>query len=375
VKVQGAWLDHPGTQSLCRALEGAGYQALFVGGCVRNALLGVAVKDVDMATDATPQTVTNIAQNAGFKVIPTGIDHGTVTVIAEGVPHEVTTFRQDISTDGRHAIVAFSTDVAQDAMRRDFTMNALYARADGGVVDPLRGLPDLLARRVMFVGDPNQRIAEDYLRILRFFRFFAWYGDHDQGLDADGLAACAENLAGIETLSRERVGAEMCKLLAAADPSQAVAAMAQSGVLTASLPGANATALPVAVHFGLQTWQARLAVLGGAIDTLRLSRADVALITLMRDEFGSMRGPGELAYRHGMQTAAAIVLGRAAMFEIPPAPDWRAQAERGAQAVFPVTSADLMPVLQGPALGAALRDAQNRWIASNFALTKSDLLG
>jgi poly(A) polymerase len=242
-------------------------------------------------------------------------------------------------------------------------------------VDPLGGLPDLLARRVRFVGDPDLRITEDYLRILRFFRFFAWYGDPEQGLDADGLAACAANLAGIETLSRERVGAEICKLLAAENPSQAVAAMAQSGVLAAAVPGADAKSLPLAVHFGAIDWQSRLAVLGGAIHTLRLSRADISQIALIRDEFGSTRGPGELAYRHGMQTATAVILGRAALFETPPHTGWHAAAETGATAVFPVTAADLMPALQGPTLGTALRDLESRWVASGFVLTKSDLLG
>ena len=375
MKVQGEWLKHPGTQSLCRALEAEGFQALFVGGCVRNALIGAPVADLDLATDALPETVTNIAEKAGFKVVPTGIDHGTVTVIAQGVAHEVTSFRRDVSTDGRRATVAFSTDVVTDAMRRDFTMNALYARANGDIVDPLGGLPDILARRVRFVGDAEQRITEDHLRILRFFRFYAWYGDPSGGLDAEGLAACAAHSAGLETLSRERVGAEICKLLSAPDPSQAIAAMAQSGILAVALPGADATALPLAVHFGAKSWQARLAVLGGAIDSLRLSRTDLAQITLIRDEFASTRGPGELAYRHGLPTTRAIILGRAALFETPPAADWQTQANLGAQANFPIAAADLMPAVQGPALGAKLRDHESRWIASGFTLTKADLLG
>ncbi|QCO55827.1 CCA tRNA nucleotidyltransferase [Pseudorhodobacter turbinis] len=375
MKVDGAWLHHVGTQTLCRALEAKGYQALFVGGCVRNALLGAPVNDIDIATDALPETATNIAESQGFNVIPTGIDHGTVTVIAKGLPHEVTTFRQDIETNGRHATVRFSTDVAMDAARRDFTMNALYARIDGTVVDPLGGLPDLQARRVRFVGDATLRITEDYLRILRFFRFFAWYGDPALGLDAEGLAACAANSAGIETLSRERVGAELCKLLSAPDPSLAVASMAQSGVLAAALPGADARALPIAVHFGLGSWQGRLAVLGGAVETLRLSRSDLAQITLIRNEVGNMRSPAELGYRFGADVAAAVTLSRAAMFETPPPEGWQAQVQLGAQARLPVSAADLMPEFQGAALGAQLHMLEDRWIASGFTLSKTDLLG
>ncbi|MDP1577484.1 MAG: CCA tRNA nucleotidyltransferase, partial [Cypionkella sp.] len=168
MKISDDWIGHPGTQALCKVLAQAGCQALFVGGCVRNSLLGVPVADIDIATNARPEIVSNLAETAGFRVVPTGIEHGTVTVIAQGLAHEVTTFRRDVETDGRRAVVAFSSDVVEDAARRDFTMNALYARADGSVLDPLGGLPDLIARRVRFVGEPQARIREDYLRILRF---------------------------------------------------------------------------------------------------------------------------------------------------------------------------------------------------------------
>ena len=375
MKIGGAWLEHPGTQGLCATLARGGATALFVGGCVRNALIGAAVNDIDIATDATPETVTNLAENAGFKVIPTGVEHGTVTVIAKSVTHEVTTFRRDVETDGRHAVVAFSTSVAEDAARRDFTMNALYAKADGTVVDPLGGLPDLLARRVRFVGDPEQRITEDYLRILRFFRFFAWYGDPAQGLDSEGLAACAAHSAGIEALSRERVGAEMVKLLSAPNPSMAVASMAQTGILSATLPGADAQALPMLVHFGAQSWQARLAVIGGDFASLRLSRSDLAQVSLIHSELGEMRPPAELGYRFGAEVAEAVILGRSAMLETTPPQDWQNDMKSGVTAKFPIAAADLMPDLQGKALGDALRDMEKRWIDSGFALTKAELLG
>lgn len=375
MRIDGSWLHHPGTQALCRALQSGGFQALFVGGCVRNALIGAAVNDIDLATDANPETVTKLAQNDGFKVVPTGIDHGTVTVIANGVPHEVTTFRQDVETNGRHAVVRFSTSVAEDAARRDFTMNALYARADGEIVDPLGGLPDLMARRVRFVGDPVQRITEDYLRILRFFRFFAWYGDQSQGLDAEGLAACAAHSAGLETLSRERVGAELTKLLSAPDPSMAVASMAQSGVLAAALPGAEARALPVLVHLGMADWVPRLAVLGGAAESLRLARSDLAQLNLIRAEVGALRSAQELGYRYGPEVARAVILCRAALLETPPPEGWQAATQQGAEAVFPVAATDLMADFQGKALGDKLRALEQAWIDSGFSLTKPDLLG
>ncbi len=174
---------------------------------------------MDIATDARPEKVTALIEAAGYKVVPTGIAHGTVTVVADHHPYEVTTFRRDLETDGRRARVAFADDVAEDARRRDFTMNALYADAEGTVVDPLGGLGDLERRCVRFVGEAEARIREDYLRILRFFRFHAWYGDPAEGLDPEGLAACAGLADGLERLSRERVGHETLRLLAAADPA------------------------------------------------------------------------------------------------------------------------------------------------------------
>jgi poly(A) polymerase len=379
MKISGDWIAEPGTQKLCKALEDAGYRALFVGGCVRNALLGVAVADIDIASDALPETVSNIAEKAGFRVVPTGIDHGTVTVIANGIPHEVTTFRRDVETDGRRAVVAFSQDVAEDAARRDFTMNALYADATGHVIDPLGGLPDLIARRVRFVGEADARIREDYLRILRFFRFHAVYGDPDAGIDADGLAACAANSDGIAGLSRERIGAEMRKLLAAKDPAPSVAIMAQAGILAQVLPGADHRALAPLVHLeaGLSPrWQRRLAVLGGEdlTEHLRLSRADLGSILRIRDEIGSTLSPAALGWKLGQQEAIDVMLCRAAVLEMPLPPDWQPHIARGAQANLPVSAADLMPALQGAALGAKLKEIEARWLGSDLTAARDELL-
>ena len=380
MRVTGDWLTRPQTQAVCAALTGAGYRALLVGGCVRNALLGEAVADVDIATDAEPATVTRLAEAAGLKAVPTGIDHGTITVVAGGIPHEVTTFRRDVETFGRHATVAFSTRVEDDAARRDFTMNALYATPDGDVIDPLNGLPDLRMRRLRFVGDAVARITEDYLRILRFFRFHAWYGDPDAGLDAEALAACAAHSEGLDTLSRERVGAETRKLLLARDPAPAVAAMAQAGVLQHVLPGANARALPVLVHLEAgrsPDWLRRLVVLGGEdpADRLRLSRAEAKRLDILRRGLSSMEAPAALGYRYGPDAAATVVLARAAVLETPLAAAWDEEIALGASARFPVTAADLMPTLSGPALGERLAVLEARWIASGFRLTRDDLLG
>lgn len=379
MRITGDWLAQPGTQALCGALEAAGYRALFVGGCVRNALLGVSVADVDIATDARPETVTRLAEAAGLRVVPTGIEHGTVTVIAGGVPHEVTTFRRDVETDGRRAVVAFADDVTEDAARRDFTMNALYADLRGNVIDPLGGLPDLVARRLRFVGDAHQRIREDYLRILRFFRFHAHYGDPGQGMDADALAASAELAEGVDGLSRERIGSEIRKLLAAPDPAPAVAAMAQAGVLARVLPGSDPRALAPLVHLEGDLpprWQRRLAALGGqeVEERLRLSRADAAVLAALRDAVGRGWSPAALGWKLGAEGGRDAVLLRAALLESPLSTDWQTDVARGAASVMPVTAIDLMPDLQGAALGARLKEIEARWLASDLRLTRADFL-
>jgi poly(A) polymerase len=379
MRITGDWLAQPGTQVLCTALEAAGYRALFVGGCVRNALLGVSVADVDIATDARPETVTRLAEAAGLRVVPTGIEHGTVTVIAGGVAHEVTTFRRDVETDGRRAVVAFADDVTEDAARRDFTMNALYADLRGNVIDPLSGLPDLVARRLRFVGDAHQRIREDYLRILRFFRFHAHYGDPDQGMDAEALAASAELAEGVDGLSRERIGSEIRKLLAAPDPAPAVAAMAQAGVLARVLPGSDPRALAPLVHLEGDLpprWQRRLAALGGqeVEERLRLSRADAAVLAALRDAVGRGWSPAALGWKLGAEGGRDAVLLRAALLESPLSTDWQTDVARGAASVMPVTAIDLMPDLQGAALGARLKEIEARWLASDLRLTRADFL-
>jgi poly(A) polymerase len=382
LRITGDWLSGPAPQAVCAMLTDGGHQAWFVGGCVRNALLGAAITDIDITTDATPERVTELARARGFHPVPTGFDHGTVTVVVEGHPFEVTTFRRDIETDGRRAVVAYATTIEEDAHRRDFTMNALYAAPDGALADPIGGLPDLEARRVRFIDDAHARIREDYLRILRFFRFHAWYGDPGHGLDAEALAAISANSGGLETLSRERVGIELKKLLSAPDPAPAVAAMAQAGVLARVLPGADATALAVLVHheaaLGVKPDPIRrLACLGGEahMDRLRLSKADDRRLGRLLEHRGTFASPEELAYRLGGDEARNVVLVTAAMLEKPLPTNLEADLAKGAGAVFPIRPHDLMPGYEGPALGARLQDLEDAWIASGFSLTRDDLLG
>lgn len=234
------WMEASSTRAVMEALEAAGGPgcARFVGGCVRNALMGRPIEDVDIATVLRPEQTQRAVQAAGLRAVPTGISHGTVTAVAERTPFEITTLRRDVSTDGRNATVAFTDDWAEDAARRDFRLNALYADAAGQVFDPTGfGVSDAQAGRIVFVGDPATRIREDYLRILRFFRFYAWYGRAK--IDPAGLAACEALASGMTRLSAERVSSELIKLLSAPRPGPALEAMAEAGVLAAVLPDAS----------------------------------------------------------------------------------------------------------------------------------------
>lgn len=362
-------------------LEDAGHQALFVGGCVRNTLLGAPVSDLDISSDARPERVIELAEAAGLKAVPTGIDHGTITVVVDHEPFEITTFRRDVKTDGRRAVIAFADTVEEDARRRDFTMNALYARIDGTLLDPLGGYPDLQARHVRFIGNAVNRIREDYLRSLRFFRFHAWYGDPMVGMDPEALSAIATHLDGLETLSRERVGAETVKLLSAPDPVASVAAMRSTGALARLLPGAEDRALGPLVHleevhgFEVDPMR-RLAALGDAdlALSLRLSRARRDQAERMREGAIGGQSGAELGYRLGIQPARDALLLRAALMEQPLTEDELHQADIGAAAEFPISARDLMPEHKGEALGKMLKKLEQSWISSGFTLTRAALL-
>lgn len=381
MKLSADWLNTDATKAVMGMLGDAGYDANFVGGCVRNALLGRPVSDLDVATNARPETVMSLAKDAGLRAIPTGMDHGTITVVVDGCPYEITTYRTDVETDGRHAVVAFSDSLEHDAERRDFTMNALYAAADGTVTDPVNGLPDLHAGHVRFINDPAQRITEDYLRILRFFRFTAWYGNPDLGIDADGLAACAEHLDGLDGLAKERITDELVKLLSAPDPAPTMASMAMCGALMRILPGTDVSALAPLVHIQgelarLPFVPTRLAALG-ACD----AKGDLRLPNKVTRDYETIRGgatsgisAGEAGFRFGADMAIEAVMLRAAMIGDMVRPSDLEAAQKGAASPLPVTAADLMPAYEGPALGERLRQLEAAWIASGFALSKSDLL-
>ncbi|MEM1299602.1 MAG: CCA tRNA nucleotidyltransferase [Pseudomonadota bacterium] len=377
-RLEASWLTDPASVAVMDAL----WEGYFVGGCVRNALLGAGVTDLDIATPHPPEESVRLLEAAGLKAVPTGLSHGTITAVHEGTPIEVTTFRADVATDGRHAEVAFTTDMATDAARRDFTMNALYADREGQVVDPLGGLPDLEARRVRFIACAEDRIREDYLRILRFFRFHAWYGA--EGIDADGLAACAELADGLDGLARERVGWEFRKLLAAPDPAPAMASMASAAVLMRCLPGADPMALAPLVHLEQQAgiapdWPTRLAAIGGEDPTsrLRLSKAETLEQATIRKALDLQDRPvAEIAYRAGAMAAhrAALVVAASVGGALPDRLD--AEIRRGAEARFPLRAKDLLNAgyTPGPQVGTALVVQEEAWIASDFKLSRDELL-
>ncbi|MEO0428742.1 MAG: CCA tRNA nucleotidyltransferase [Pseudomonadota bacterium] len=395
-------LETPGLRAVLEAL-GSGEAAFLVGGAVRNALLDTPPGDIDLATPLLPEEVQARVIAVGLKCVPTGLDHGTITVVSEGTGFEVTTFRADLETDGRRATVALGQGLAADAARRDFTMNALYADAAGQVIDPLGGLPDLDARRLRFIGDAAERIREDYLRILRFFRFHAWYADPEGGMDADGIAACAAEAEGMATLARERVGHEFRRLLAAADPAPAMAAMEAAGILARCLPGASAVPLAPLVHLERLAgrpadWRTRLAAVmpvagpgdasvADTVEVLRLSKAEgraLGAIAAARDTLAAGEDAGAAAYRHGAAAAwAAMLIGEAhaGWRADPPAlavgPGSVAAAiERGASARLSLRAADLTAagLSPGPDIGEALAAAEEAFIASGFTLDKAALL-
>ena len=357
--------------------------ARFVGGVVRDAILGRARGDIDLATPLHPEDVIGRLRDAGIKVVPTGLGHGTVTAISGGMVVEVTTLRRDVATDGRHATVAFTTDWLEDAARRDFTMNAIYADRDGLLYDPMRGWRDLMAKRVRFIGEPRARIGEDYLRILRFFRFSAWYGGG--GVDEAGLAACSDAQAGLDYLSAERVRAELLKLLAAPDPMPGLYAMEKTGILQRLVPGPHRIdslgALILAEHILDQADPIRrLGVLAGPAsllgEKLRLSNAETDRIHGFQ-ALPSVQGLDESALRRLIQTHGHVAVIDRILMDRPTR--WRDLISRlngWEKPVFPLKGQDALNLgLKGRAVGLALRMVEEQWIASDFSLGRDVLLG
>jgi tRNA nucleotidyltransferase/poly(A) polymerase len=385
-----AWLAR--AQTVMRVLGDAGFEARAVGGAVRNALMGLPVGDVDLATTAMPDETIKACEAAGLTCVPTGLAHGTVTVLADGSAYEVTTLREDVETFGRHAKVAYTADWAADARRRDFTMNALFCAADGTVSDPLDGWPDLEARRVRFIGDPAERIREDYLRILRFFRFQAEIGRGAP--DGAALTACVRERHGLAGLSAERVRSEFIKLLSAADPFAGINPMFDFGLLSPLLRAAPRPGLLSRLVAAEREVSApvdailRLSVLAVAVDDdiamlaerLRLSNAERDGLIVIDHNAAALEALSDsearrVLYKDGARqwqrrTLAAAAAGAGTR--------WRtlyALPESWQVPSFPLRGADVLAlgVAPGPRVGELLSAVETWWIETDFAADEAAL--
>jgi poly(A) polymerase len=375
------------------AVMGALGEARFVGGAVRNALLGVPVVDVDIAVPMPPDEALARLRSKNLKVVETGLDHGTVTAIAGTHAFEITSLRRDVESDGRHAKVVFTDDWAEDAARRDFTVNALYATAEGEIFDYATGVEDLIAGRVRFMGDARARIAEDYLRVLRLFRFHAWYGKGE--IDPEGLRAAAEAKDKLKTLSAERVAKELLRLLEAAHPTPVLRVMAATGILSLLLPGALQLARleKLAQLEGENPGDAvlRLAALLPDGDqsaqtvagALRLSNAvrDRLEQALGGEKIGaqiSARDARRRLYRIGTASFKDKVMLQWASAPQSAPGAWRMlleMAENWQRPRFALTGRDVMQagIAQGPDVGRLLAQVEDWWVEGDFAASESAL--
>jgi len=372
------------TRRVVRALTRQGATVRFCGGAVRDALLGVAVADIDLATPDPPEVVAKLAAEAGLSTHPTGIAHGTVTIVADRRPYEVTTLRQDVETFGRKARVAFTGDWRADAARRDFTINALYADPDGTLHDYFDGRADLAAGRVRFIGDARERVREDALRLLRFFRFEARFGQGEP--DAEALAACRALAALAGGLSGERVRAELFRLLSGPRAPRAVRLMAEVGLLAVILPEAiHADRLEALVAAGEPGDPVlRLAALiedGTAAQRLRLSNAEARRLTELSPPLtlaatADTRTHRRMLYAHEMQRVRDSAWLALAETGDPRYRGWIAAADAWTRPRLPVTGADARAagIAPGPAMGAALRRVEDAWIDSDFSLDRAACL-
>jgi poly(A) polymerase len=378
--ITDAWLKEPRLQDVMRVIG----DVRVAGGAVRNALLGEPISDVDLATPMLPADVMRVCKAAGFKVVPTGIEHGTVTVVNKGAPFEVTTLRRDVETDGRRAVVAFTNDWAEDAQRRDFTINAMYCDAAGKSYDFTTGYKDIQRKRVRFVGPPHERIKEDYLRILRFFRFHARYGKG--ALCPVGLAACVKLKSGLKKISAERIRQEMLKLIVAPRAVETLKVMAASGILKVILPYTDdwrvLSRLPNDANLRLFVLAQKPELMK---DYLRLSNEEALRIEklmaapVLSPQFRKAE-QRVMLYQMGAATwKDAVHLSWAKSRSKLDAVNWKTLLDLPQLwhvPKFPVTGKDLIKagVKAGPAMGEVLALLEDWWVASDFAPTREELL-
>jgi poly(A) polymerase len=392
--MQFPWMSNSATQRVLKALGAPEVDVRFVGGCVRDALAGRAVSDIDIATPDTPDVVEQRLINAGVKAVPTGLNHGTITAVTDAQSFEITTLRRDTACDGRHAAVEFTTDWREDARRRDFTFNAMSLKPSGELFDDFGGREDLSKGVVRFVGNAADRIQEDYLRVLRLFRFHAHFGK--EPIDDDTLKACAALTEGLKVLSAERVRQEMAKLLSAPHPIASLKAMRSCGVLPVVLPeveGGNLISSLIAVEERVEVaprWVRRLAALVRPTIRVRDLTARLKLTNQESDLLAFILGPQPalnaamrvgafdlLLFRHGKEAILERLILAAARDSKPdPWFAFIARAKAWVHKPMPISGSDIVAlhVSPGPSVGRALRAAEERWAESGFTATPQDLL-
>ena len=377
----GNWVKDSDTKKITKIFIDKGYEIYFVGGCVRDSLLGYPVTDIDMSTTALPDKIMQIAKANNLRAIPTGIKHGTVTIVNNGKPYQITTFRKDVTTDGRHANVSYSNDIITDANRRDFTINALYADADGNLIDPLKGINDLYNKIIKFIFNPKKRILEDNLRILRFFRFHAWYGDSSKSLDTDSLNACAYYKEKVATLSNERVGTEMKKIMSAPNPISSLEAMNIAGVLELVMPKASTSQLSALLqlenkHQKGVHWTTRAAIMTSTDlkNIWKISKIDHKKLRNLQKLKASKDKISKISYLYGEEFSWQYAILKYASLNKDIPNNICAEIKRGTNALFPIKSCELINDFEGPELGKKINELQHAWITSNFSLTREELL-
>ena len=380
MKISADWLTKPSTQLVMQILLSGGYEAFFVGGCVRNTLFDFQATDIDISTSATPKRVMELMSQAGLKTIPTGIDYGTVTVIADKQNYEITTFRKDIETDGRRAKVKFSGSVLEDAKRRDFSINAIYSEQDGTILDPLDGIADIAKKRIKFIGDPHARIKEDYLRILRFFRFLALFGRENETHEIE-IATINDLRDGLDTISAERKSDEILKLFAAPNPQYSIFLMETADISSKIFDAYDYKSLN-----NLKELEDRLQVSPCATrrlaaytkdnlkSQLRFSNKITKAHKVLREEAIGKKDAAELSYRYNEKIALDSILVRSSLHSTEPSKNVYHRIKLGSVAKFPVKSVDLAEYFSGPKLGKMLAYLEQKWIESDFRLSKEVLL-
>ena len=380
MKISANWLRNSSTQSIMEILISDGHKAYFVGGCVRDTLFNLKTTDVDIATSAHPKKVLEIMEKAGLKAIPTGIDHGTVTVVADQQSYEITTFREDIETDGRKSKVKFSKSLKEDAKRRDFSINAIYCEHDGTILDPLGGLADITEKRITFIGDPYERIKEDYLRILRFFRFAALFSANKKFREIE-ISALSDLKDGLDIISAERKSDEIFKLFAAPNLIFSISLMEKTNIISKVFHtyyfNSLATLQDIESRYEISPCATRrLAVY--TEDNLKLhlrfSNKIAKTHKILREEAKGPKRAAELSYRYNEKLALDIILVRASLQGTEFSKDVFNQIKLGSTVEFPINSSDLVEYFSGPKLGEMLTFLEQKWIESDFTLNKAKLL-